>query len=823
MGVRHQRRWLTSIRRQAHMRSDSSLHKLLRPTAALAIAASVLGVAGAPASAEGPCGTPLFSGDTTRIGNQVFLDANDDGVFGAGETGLANVDVGLWLDVDGDGVFEPGADDGAPVCSTSTNAQGQYWFTDVASGSYFVAVTGGVPADHASSTATHADQVVDNNDNGAPAAGMLSVAGPLSLDSADDQPRNEAGPGLEAGADEATANTINGRTADGNSNLTFDFGFAPVVTTPTCASVGNRIWNDVDGNGYDDGEAGINGVTVDLFAADADGNPTGTALDSTVTTGGGYYQFSCVDPGTYVVVVPASNFADNGPLAGLESTADNADADTADLVDDGVNPAVAGGDVMSSPVALAPLTAPTGETDKPAVDGIDFDAPADDSSDTTVDFGFVETVVAPASVGDKVWMDTNDNGVQDDGEPGVANVMVNLLDADDNFLDSTKTDADGMYIFDELAPGTYGICFDVSTLPDGKIVTTINSGDNDAADSDAGEKGCTEAVTLAEGEANMTIDLGIVDEPVVVVEPTPTASVGDKVWIDANNNGIQDAGEAPVADVTVQLRHEDGTILDTTVTDADGMYSFDELEPGDYQVCFDMRTLPAGMIETDANQGGADDADSDADADGCTPMTTLDPGEDDTSIDLGIRVASTDLGIIKTGAVDGATQVWTITVTNLGPDRNPGGITITDTLPAGLTYELGTGGGFTCNAAGQIITCTRAADLDVDESAVLTVRTKTNSAAGCSVVNAVTVSSAATDTVVTNNSASSQLTVPCASPATLTQTPTPTSTPRSNLPVTGGSTGGPLLVGALLLAGTGWRLLTHVQRERPVSIEEMLG
>lgn len=797
----------------------------MRPTAALAIAASVLGAAGGTASAEGPCGTPLLSGDTTRIGNQVFLDADDNGLFDSGDTELAGVNVGLWLDVDGDGTFEPGADDGNALCSTTTDAQGQYWFTEVASGSYFVAVTGGVPSGHVSSTSTTADPAIDNNDNGAAAAGLLSVSGPISVSSDDNQPTGEAAPGAATGADEAAANAANDHVADANSNLTFDFGFAPVddvdgtTGTPTCVSIGNRVWHDANGDGIDNDEAGISGVTVELFAADANGNPIGTAVDSMTTSDGGYYQFTCVDPGSYVVVIPGSNLVPGGALDGMQSTVDRGDAAANDLTDDGINPADAAGDIVSQPVDLITGDAPTGETDKPAGEGLDFDAPADENSNTTVDFGFTE---APsAQIGDKVWSDTNGNGVQDDGEAGVANVKVNLLDADGTFLEQTMTNANGMYLFDELAPGTYTVCFDTDSLPEGMVVTQANAADDDAADSDAGPAGCTPAVTLEDGDSDMTIDLGIVDAPVEL------ASIGDKVWIDANSNGIQDEGEDAVADVTVQLRHEDGTILDTTVTDANGMYIFDQLEPGDYQVCFNMDTLPDGMIETDINQGDADDADSDAGADGCTPLTTLDPGENDSTIDLGIRLANADLGITKTGAVDVDNQIWTITVTNNGSDRHPGSIVVTDTLPAGLDLVAGSGGEFDCNAAGQTVTCIRDAELAAGESAVLLVTTTTNDAAGCDVTNAVTVSSAANDEVVANDSASADLKIDCASPLVLTTTPTPTvittTTPtQTSLPVTGSNVG-PMLVSALLLAGIGWRLVIHVQRERPVSIDEMLG
>jgi len=61
---------------------------------------------------------------------------------------------------------------------------------------------------------------------------------------------------------------------------------------------------------------------------------------------------------------------------------------------------------------------PTGEPGRGS-EGVD-----DDNSNLTVDFGFF----GPVSLGNRVWFDVNDNGIQDAEEQGIARVEVCLLD-----------------------------------------------------------------------------------------------------------------------------------------------------------------------------------------------------------------------------------------------------------------------------------------------------------------------------------------------------------------------------------------------------------
>lgn len=114
----------------------------------------------------------------------------------------------------------------------------------------------------------------------------------------------------------------------------------------------------------------------------------------------------------------------------------------------------------------------------------------------------------------------------------------------------------------------------------------------------------------------------------------PPAAIGDYVWKDVNQNGIQDAGEAGIPGATVKLFKCDGTLVATTVTNGSGYYKFDMLMEGNYYVEF---VLPTGYVFSPMDQGGDDALDSDADmTTGKTACTLLEAGETDLTWDVGM-------------------------------------------------------------------------------------------------------------------------------------------------------------------------------------------
>jgi hypothetical protein len=125
-------------------------------------------------------------------------------------------------------------------------------------------------------------------------------------------------------------------------------------------------------------------------------------------------------------------------------------------------------------------------------------------------------------------------------------------------------------------------------------------------------------------------------QAVVCISTNRTAAIGDLVWSDLNGNGVRDAGEPGVSNVTVNLTDCSGHLLRSAITDPAGAYLFSGMIPGNYKVQF---IAPAGASFTTANAGLDDTLDSDADGvTGLSACVSLAVGEINRTVDAGLLI-----------------------------------------------------------------------------------------------------------------------------------------------------------------------------------------
>jgi serine-aspartate repeat-containing protein C/D/E len=459
--------------------------------------------------------------DRAAVGDFVWEDLNKNGVQDQGEPGLYNVTVQLFTC------------SGSLIGSITTDNYGYYFFSNLAPGSYYLHFV-------------------------APSGYVFS-------------PTGQAGDATNSDAN-AAGNTECFSLASGQNDAMRDAGLHLVESAG--GSVGDFVWEDFAVNGIQDtSEIGVPNVSVELYNCD------GSLVGSTTTDASGHYAFSNLAPGSYYLhFVAPTGFAFTHRGVGSDVGKDS------DANEDGVT---------------ACFTVVSGQ------------------SDLSRDAGAYNR----ASFDPLVWEDINGNGVQDQGEVGLHNVTVELYTSNGLLAGSTTTDAYGYYAFSNLTPGSYYLKF---LAPTGHFFSPKGRGSDPARDSDANADGTTDAFSLAPGGNDMVRDAGLYRR----------ASIGDFVWEDVNEDGIQDQDEVGMSDVTIELRGDDGWLVASTVTDASGHYKFSDLTPGNYRLRF---VAPEGYRYCPGGRGGDGATDSNACAPtGDTECFALASGEAGSAWDAGL-------------------------------------------------------------------------------------------------------------------------------------------------------------------------------------------
>jgi len=315
------------------------------------------------------------------------------------------------------------------------------------------------------------------------------------------------------------------------------------------AEILGRKFEDLNGNGvYDAGEPPVEDVEVTLTGSDLHGNPV---LLTDLTDATGLFEFLELFPGTY------SAEETDWPL---------------------------GGWVPSTLTVSGPHLVDSGDS---------------------LDLDWVFGNLLPGSVHGYKFVDVNGNGVEDDGEPGLAGVTILLTgDVDgDGDIDQIQvtTNDEGEYWFTGLWPGDYTV---EEIVPDGWVAVTPTSVNVTVVSG-------IELVAKP-GQAMLTpeqIAAGyeeVIDERLVFgnLEPGSIHGYkfndldGDGVESDPNGDGIPDEPRLPGVRIVLTGDVDgDGDIdeIETNTSDPEGEFGFTDLYPGEYTV---REEPPSGWIAT---------------------------------------------------------------------------------------------------------------------------------------------------------------------------------------------------------------------------------
>lgn len=200
------------------------------------------------------------------------------------------------------------------------------------------------------------------------------------------------------------------------------------------------------------------------------------------------------------------------------------------------------------------------------------------------------------------------------------------------------------------------------------------------------------------------VALGALAPATALATTGDSGTVSGEVFLDLDGDGTRDAGDPGRAGVQVTLR-TDATILDATVSGADGSWSFSNVPAGTATLVVEP---PIDHVVTGGTVDGLDTAAGEA-------AVTVDGDVAVGAIGLGSPVSSgPDVAATVTSDGTGSTEssyAWTLAAVNLGPGDADGPVDLRVVLNAAHEVTGTSGDGWSCEESTAIVLCTSTAGI----------------------------------------------------------------------------------------------------------------
>ncbi len=524
------------------------------------------------------------------------------------------------------------------------------------------------------------------------------------------------------------------------------------------ALVGGRVWQDVTANGVQDaGESAFAGVTLDVFAGQGS-DANGPALATLTTDAGGNYLFA-VPPNTPVNIRIAASSRASLMAQGWRITDPNLGGNDATDSD------------MSAVDGYIEMSGQHYGTVGGGFTGMAVPTLMNRGDQRTFDIGLTQALPV-GQIGDRVWEDTNHNGLQDAGEPSYAGYAVSLVPDPQSvalllppgYAKDITTGTSGTYHFNNLPPGRYAVRFGTPAATFSATLRDVGANDASDSDADVSTNYTSPFVTLTppSGNVNTSIDMGLFGgvPDIWISKNGPAQTLVGNTFaytLDYGNVGTRAADGVQLRDtLPAGLTYISASPAPSSVSGQMLTWNLNTLGIGQTgRITLNVRA-PVSLTPTSAVQQFIINTAS------ISTATPNDPLGNNSSSRTS-SIVRPEVSVTKTAttvALVGDEISYTLSYANTGGVA-AASVVLVDTLPAGMTFTRfiqNPGAACSYTAATNTVSCSFLA-LAAGETGSVVIGAKADVTAAASVANSASISTLTAGDTLTGNSSTATTTI----------------------------------------------------------------